>query len=71
VSGVLVSAVVSKVPFFVAGGALAGWAVVLAALGLSRPDFPARPGSARTVMAISVVLMAVAIAMSIHTSTFE
>ena len=30
----------SKVPFYIAGGALAAWAVVLAAIGLDRPEFP-------------------------------
>ena len=30
----------SKVPFYICGGALAVWAVALAAIGLSRPEFP-------------------------------
>src|ERR1700704_6528477 len=30
----------SKVPFFIAGGAVAAWAVILAAIGLNRPEFP-------------------------------
>jgi hypothetical protein len=51
----------SKVPFYIGGGALAVWAVVLAALGLNRPDFPGNRGGERGVMAISLVLIIVAI----------
>ena len=50
----------SKVLFYVAGGLLAGWAVVLSALGLNRPDFPTSSGAARGVMGISVALVAFA-----------
>jgi len=58
----------SKVPFYLAGGALAAWAVVLAALGLTRPSFPYSNRGARGVMLISLVLMLLAIAMAIATS---
>jgi hypothetical protein len=67
----LVAATISKVPFFIAGALLAIWAVVLAAIGLNRPGFPYSERGARGVMAISFVLMALTIAMAIHTSTFE
>jgi hypothetical protein len=70
-SSVFVVATVSKAPFYIAGGALAAWAVVLAALGLTRPSFPYNARGARGVMAISFVLMVVAIAMAVHTSTFD
>jgi hypothetical protein len=71
VSSLLLIASVSKAPFYIAGGVLAVWAVVLAALGLSRPTFPGNGGGARVVMGISFVLMVIAIAMAVHTSTFE
>jgi hypothetical protein len=71
VSSLLLVATVSKVPFYVAGGVLAAWAVVLAGLGLSRPSFPGGSGGARAVMTISFVLMVVTMAMAIHTSTFD
>jgi hypothetical protein len=58
----------SKVPFYLAGGALAAWAVVLATLGLTRPSFPYSNRGARGVMLISLVLMLLAIAMAIATS---
>ena len=57
----------SKVPFYIAGGALAAWAVVLAAMGLTNPSFPGGANGARRVMLISLVLMLTAIAMAIVT----
>jgi hypothetical protein len=70
-SSVLVVASVSKVPFYIAGGLLAVWAVVLATIGLNRPEFPGNLRGQRGVIAITLVLMVLAIAMAIHTSTFE
>jgi hypothetical protein len=32
----------SKTPFYLAGGLLAGWAVLLGAFGFTHPDFRAR-----------------------------
>ena len=58
----------SKVPFYVAGAALAGWAVVLAAVGLTRPSFPNNSRGQLGVMAISVVLAVAAMATAILTS---
>ena len=69
-SSLLLIASVSKLPFYIAGSVLAGWAVVLAFLGLTRPTFPGGAGGARAVMGVSAVLALVAIAMAIHTSTF-
>ena len=57
----------SKVPFYIAGGAFAVWAVVLAVIGLRRPEFPGNLRGQRGVMAISFVLMAAAVAMAIVT----
>ena len=50
----------SKTAFYIAGIALAAWAVILSAYGLSKPDFPAGAAAARGVMAISVLLVAAA-----------
>jgi cytosine/uracil/thiamine/allantoin permease len=58
----------SKVPFFIAGGALAAWAVILATVGLNRPDFPRNLRGQRTVIGITFTLMVIAIAMAIVTS---
>jgi hypothetical protein len=71
VSSLLLVASVSKWPFYIAGGVLAAWAVVLAGLGLSRPSFPGGAGGQRLVIGISFVLMVVAMAMAVHTSTFD
>ena len=46
-----------KTIFYIAGGALAAWAVVLGALGMSRPDFPGSDGAAKGVIGISVALV--------------
>jgi len=60
----------SKVPFYLAGGVLALWAVVLAFMGLTRPSFPYNGRGQRGVMLISFVLAALAIALSVKTSAF-
>jgi hypothetical protein len=60
----------SKVPFYIAGGALVIWALALAGIGLTRPAFPNGPRGARLVMAGSVVLMLLAMAMAVITSAF-
>ena len=57
----------SKTPFYVAGGALAVWAVVVGALGLARQDFPSSDGAKTGIMALSVVLMLAAMATSVMT----
>jgi hypothetical protein len=63
----LAAAEPSKVPFFIAGGVLALWAVVLAGIGLTRPSFPYNVRGQRTVIGISLILMIVAVAMAIAT----
>jgi hypothetical protein len=60
----------SKVPFYIAGGLLVAWALVLAAFGLNRPAFPGSDRAARGVMAVSLVLMLFAMAMAVITSAF-
>ena len=59
----------SDVPFFVAGGLLASFAVLISVFGFKRPDFPASEGAARGVMAAGVVLVASAMAMIIYVNT--
>jgi hypothetical protein len=58
----------SKVPFYIAGGLLAVWAVVLSAVGLTRPAFPFGVVGQRAVMLVSAVLAVAAVAMAIATS---
>jgi uncharacterized cupredoxin-like copper-binding protein len=59
----------SKVPFYIAGGALAVWAMVLSlGLGLRHASFPKDLGGERAVIAISVVLVLAAVSMAVVTS---
>ncbi len=56
----------SEVPFFVAGGILASFAVLISVFGFKRPDFPANDSAARGVMAVSVLLVAAAMASIVY-----
>jgi plastocyanin len=59
----------SKVPFYIAGGVLVAWALFISmAVGMRRPDFPSNIGQQRAVMAVSAVLVLIAVAMAIVTS---
>jgi hypothetical protein len=58
----------SKTAFYICGGLLAGWAVVLGFVGLRSPDFPGTNSRARAVMAISGVLMVGAMATAVITA---
>jgi hypothetical protein len=59
----------SKTAFYVLGGVLALWAVVVSAIGISRhDDFPSSDGAARGVMGISVVLVLAAMASAVITA---
>ena len=48
----------SKTPFYLAGGLLAGWAVLLGAFGFTHPDFPGSAVASRLVMLTSAALVA-------------
>jgi hypothetical protein len=59
----------SKVAFYICGGVLAAWAVVVSAIGIRAQDtFPASKRAARGVMAISVLLIAAAMATAVITA---
>ena len=57
-----------KASFYILGGLLAVWAVVLGFIGLRSETFPATTGAQRAVMGISVVLVALAIGSALITS---
>lgn len=63
----LASSEPSKVPWYIAGLLLALWAVTLAWIGLSRPDFPYNLRGERVVIGISLVLVLIALAAAILT----
>jgi uncharacterized cupredoxin-like copper-binding protein len=59
----------SKVPFYVAGGLLVAWALIVSlGLGMRRPDFPGDLAGQRAVMAITAVLVLGAVATAVITS---
>jgi hypothetical protein len=59
----------SKTFFYVAGGALAVWAVVVSAIGIrAHETFPPSKSAARGVMGISVGLILLAMASAVITS---
>ena len=64
---VIAAAAPSKVPFYIAGGVLVIWAIVLAGLGLSKPSFPFNARGERGVISVSFVLVIVTLAMAIIT----
>jgi plastocyanin len=60
----------SKVPFYVAGGTLALWAVIVSmALGMRKPAFPGGLRGQRIVIAITAVLVAGAVSTAVLTSS--
>ncbi len=58
----------SKTLFYVAGGVLACWAVLLFAVGMRSHAFPGSAGAQRGVIAVSVLLVAATMAASIVTA---
>src|SRR6202035_3595176 len=59
----------SKVPFYIAGGLLVAWALIVSlGLGLRRAEFPGNPGAARAVMGVSAVLVIAAASTAVITS---
>jgi plastocyanin len=61
----------SKVPFYLAGGLLAGWAVLLGLMGLRQPEFPGTPGHARLVMVTTGLLVAATLTAAVVTAGEE
>jgi plastocyanin len=57
----------SKVPYYIAGGVLALWAVVLAVWGISHAEFPGSQGRGRLVMFTSFVLVVATMAAAVLT----
>jgi len=59
----------SKVPYYIAGGALVAWALIVSVLlGLRKPDFPGNGAGERVVIAITVVLVLGATSTAVITS---
>jgi hypothetical protein len=58
----------SKTPFYIFGGLLAVWAVVLSGIGMSSASFPATAAAKRGVIALTALLMVGAMATAVITA---
>lgn len=59
----------SKVPFYIAGGLLVAWALIVSmGIGMRNPSFPSTLGAQRGVMAITALLVVLAVSMAVVTS---
>jgi uncharacterized membrane protein YecN with MAPEG domain len=58
----------SKVPFFICGGLLAAWAIVMFAVGMRSQTFPGGERGQRGVIAVSVVLVVASMATAVITA---
>lgn len=59
----------SKVPYYIAGGALVAWALILSlGIGSRNPNFPSTLGGQRAVIAVTVVLVLATVSMAVATS---
>ena len=67
----LIAAAPSKVPFYIAGGLLAAWAVVIAFSGIRRPDFPSSKTGRLGVIVTSLLLVLGAVSMAVVTAGEE
>jgi plastocyanin len=58
----------SKVPFYIAGGALVLWAVALGVFGITRPGFPGSNKGRRGVLGVSALLVVTAMTAAVATA---
>jgi hypothetical protein len=59
----------SRVPFYIAGGLLVAWALVVSlGLGLRKPRFPEGPPGQRAVIALTAVLVIATMVSAVATS---
>ena len=58
----------SKTAFYIFGGLLAVWAVVLSGIGMSQATFPATVGAKRGVIVFTALLVAAAMATAVITA---
>jgi plastocyanin len=61
----------SKAPFYVVGAVLAAWAVLLAAFGATRPQFPRSAAQARAVVLMTALLVGATMTSAILTAGGE
>jgi len=67
--GLVLAAEKSKTPFYIAGGVLVAWALIISmGIGMRKENFPETLGQQRAIMAVSAVLVAIAVSMAVVTS---
>jgi plastocyanin len=67
--GLVLAAEKSKTPFYIAGGVLVAWALFISlGIGMRKPSFPENLGQQRAVMAVSAVLVVIAVSMAVVTA---
>ncbi|HVF77375.1 MAG TPA: hypothetical protein VNA28_03680 [Solirubrobacteraceae bacterium] len=59
----------SEAPFFIVGGMLALFAIVISIIGFKKPDFPASASAARGVMTLGLTLTLATMASVIYVAT--
>ena len=58
----------SKTAFFICGGVLAAWAVIVSVIGLRQPDFPRNLAGSRAVMGFSALLVLATVVTAVVTA---
>jgi hypothetical protein len=58
----------SKTPFYIVGGVLAAWAVIVAFAGITQPEFPRNSGGRVAVIVVTACLVAGAMAAAVATA---
>ena len=58
----------SKTPFYIAGAVLAAWAVIVAFVGITQPDFPKNAAGRAGVIALTAVLVVGAMSTAVITA---
>ena len=67
--GLVLAAEKSKTPFYIAGGVLVAWALLISlGIGMRKPSFPESLGQQRAIMAVSALLVLVAVSMAVVTA---
>ena len=59
----------SELPFFLLGGVLVAFAIVISVVGFKKPEFPATGGAARGVMVLGTGLVLATMVSIIYVST--
>jgi hypothetical protein len=57
----------SKTAFYIVGGCLAVWAVLVGSIGIARPQFAAAAGASRAVIGLTALLVAGSLAAAVLT----